>query len=47
MFTLMENHFFNQGMYKYLYTDFEDFFQQVGGLLQKIYYESYGKRKNR
>ena len=35
MFTLMENHFFNQGMYKYLYTDFEDFFQQVGGFATK------------
>ena len=35
MFTLMENHFFNQGMYKYSYTDFEHFFQEVGGLATK------------
>ena len=37
MFTLMENHFFNKGMFNYSYTDFEDFFQEVGGLAtQKI-----------
>jgi len=35
IFTLMENHFFNQGMHKYLYTDFEEFFQRVGGLATK------------
>jgi hypothetical protein len=35
IFTLMENHFFNQGMHKYSYTDFEEFFQKIGGLATK------------